>query len=60
MAAASDEATAAQARAGLTLGHDRRWSFALADLSTGGKAQDRKDHCGSNGEFFHGAPNPTD
>ncbi len=46
-------------RPGLTLGHDRRWSFALADLSTGGEAQDRKDHCGSNGEFFHGAPNPT-
>ena len=36
-------------RQALTLGHDRRWRFALAHLSTGGKAQDREDHCGSNG-----------
>jgi hypothetical protein len=47
-------------RVGLALGHDRRRSFALADLSTGGKAQDREDHCGSNGDFLHNAPNPTD
>jgi len=33
----------------LALGHDRRRRFALAHLSTGGKAQDREDHCGSNG-----------
>jgi hypothetical protein len=43
---------------GLTLGHDRRWRFALADLRTGGKAQHREDHCGSNGDFLHGAPIP--
>src|SRR5262249_42484501 len=40
----------------LTLGHDRRWRFSLAHLSARGKAEDREDHCGSNGEFLHGAP----
>jgi hypothetical protein len=44
-------------RVRLTLGHDRRWSFALAGLSAGSKAQDREDHCGSNGDFLHNAPN---
>src|SRR5215469_7385308 len=56
-AAANPQGNSRAQRVRLTLGHDRRWSFALAGLSTGSKAQDREDHCGSNGDFLHNAPN---
>jgi hypothetical protein len=56
-AAANPQANSrAGRRVRLTLGHDRWWSFALADLSTGGKTQDPEDHCSSNGDFLHNAP----